>query len=66
MVLNLIEKFVCGISFETAIILTMLLRTNKSILVQWLPRGVDGTLENTILEKKKRKSDYKSVVLSRQ
>lgn len=63
MVLTLIEKFVCGTSFETAIILTMLLRTNRFILVQWLPRGVDGTLENTILEEKKKKEKVTTKVL---
>lgn len=49
MVLNLIE---CGILFETATILTMLVPANKFILVQWLPRGVDGTLESTNFKKK--------------
>lgn len=41
MVLKLIEW---EISLEIAIILTMLVPTNKFILVQWQPRGVNGTL----------------------
>ena len=51
MALNLIETFVCGISFETAVILTMLVPTDKFILVQWLQRGVDGMLKSTVLKK---------------